>query len=186
MLFSNPRKLLSEAAADMLDPKESKEVKDVVDELEDVLTNNVEEVPEKDKLTNGGIPVTNEAVSMMESVTSAGTRYMLRMEDLCAVMESEGEAAAEEAAAEGTPPTPEEVENCTPPAGDVIKDIADKNGVDPDQVTVVIKSESMRCIARGALLEQKYGTLAENAKACNKALKVVKQLKEAGVKIALC
>ena len=186
MFYKNPRKLLSEAAADMLDPKESKEVKDVVDELEDILTNNVEEVPEKDKLTNGGIPVTNESVSMLESVTEAGTRYMLRFEDLCSVMESEAEVAAEENAEEGTAPTPEDVEAATPEPKDVIADIAEKNGVEPDQVTVVIKAESMRCIARGALLEANAGKCAENTKACKKAKKILEQCKEAGIHMALC
>lgn len=186
MFYKNPRKLLSEAAADLLDPKESKEVKDVVDKMEDILTNNVEEVPEKDKLTNGGIPVTNESVSMLESVTEAGTRYMLRFEDLCSVMESEAEVAAEEAAEEGTAPTPEEVEAATPEPKDVIADIAEKNGVEPDQVTVVIKAESMRCIARGALLEANAGKCAENTKACKKAKKILEQCKEAGIHMALC
>lgn len=185
MLFSNPRKLLAEAAADMLDPKESKEVKDVVDELEDILTNNVEEVPEKDKLTNGGIPVTTESVALMESAGANGTRYLISFDNLCAVMESEAETAAEEAA-EGAAPTPEEVEAATPEPKDVVTDIAEKNGVDPDQVTIMIKAESMKCIARGALLEAKAGACAENTKAVNKAKKVLTQCKESGLHLALC
>ena len=50
MLFKNPRKLLSEAAStDLLAPEVSEKVKEVIDELEDTLTNNVEEVKEEEE-----------------------------------------------------------------------------------------------------------------------------------------
>ena len=85
MLFKNPRKLLSEAAsADLLDPTVSAEVKDVVDDLEDILTNNIEEVKDEDKTTNG-MPLKVEAVAMMESANPYGkARYLLKIEDLMA------------------------------------------------------------------------------------------------------
>ena len=83
MLFKNPRRLLSEAAsADLLDPAVSDEVKDTVDELEDILTNNVEEVEPEDKTTNGGIPVTTESVSLMQVANPSkynGIKYLVKL-----------------------------------------------------------------------------------------------------------
>ena len=161
MLFKNPAKLLSEAAsADLLDPKVSDEVKDVIDELEDVLTNNIEEVDDKDKTTNGmQMAIQAEAVAMLESAVGYGNaRYLLKIEDLMAVREAEGEAAAAEAMEEpGQAPTPEEVEAAAPDAGNVIEDIAAKNGVEPEQVAVVITAETVRFLAETALLEAKCG-----------------------------
>lgn len=185
MLFKNPKKLLSEAAsADLLDPKVSDEVKDVIDELEDVLTNNIEEVDEKDKTTNG-MPVHAEAVAMMESSVGYGNaRYLLKIEDLMAVREAEGEAAAAEAMEEpGQAPTPEEVEAAAPDAGNVIEDIAAKNGVEPEQVAVVITAETVRFLAETALLEAKCGKDKKDCKAlglARKYKKAAEMVKEAG------
>lgn len=185
MLFKNPKKLLSEAAsADLLDPKVSDEVKDVIEELEDVLTNNIEEVNEKDKTTNG-MPLKAEAVAMMESSVGYGkARYLLKIEDLMAVREAEGEAAAAEAMEEpGQAPSAEEVEAAAPDAGNVIEDIAAKNGVEPEQVAVVITAESVRFLAECALMEAKCGKDKKACKAKEKAedlLKTAKMVKEAG------
>ena len=173
MLFKNPKKLLSEAAsADLLDPKVSDEVKDVIDELEDVLTNNIEEVDEKDKTTNG-MPLKAEAVAMMESAVGYGkARYLLKIEDLIAVREAEGEAAAAEAMEEpGQAPSAEEVEAAAPDAGNVIEDIAAKNGVEPEQVAVVITAESVRFLAETALMEAKCGKDKKDCKALGMARK---------------
>ena len=174
MLFKNPKKLLSEAAsADLLDPKVSDEVKDVIDELEDVLTNNIEEVDEKDKTTNG-MPLKAEAVAMMESAVGYGNaRYLLKIEDLMAVREAEGEAAAAEAMEEpGQAPTPEEVEAAAPDAGNVIEDIAAKNGVEPEQVAVVITAENVKFLAECALMEAKCGKSKKDCNAFEKAKKL--------------
>lgn len=185
MLFKNPKKLLSEAAsADLLDPKVSDEVKDVIDELEDVLTNNIEEVDEKDKTTNG-MPLKAEAVAMMESAVGYGkARYLLKIEDLIAVREAEGEAAAAEAMEEpGQAPSAEEVEAAAPDAGNVIEDIAAKNGVEPEQVAVVITAESVRFLAETALMEAKCGKDKKDCKALGMARKYKKaaeMVKEAG------
>ena len=94
MLFKNPRRLLSESAtADLLNPEVSDEVKDVIVDLEKDLTNNVEEVKEEDKTTNGGIPVTTESVAIMESSSVYGkAKYLVTLESVMAVMESEAEA----------------------------------------------------------------------------------------------
>ena len=111
MLFNNPRKLLSEAAtADLLNPEVSDEVKEVINDLEDTLTNNVEEVEDSDKTTNGGIPVTTEAVSIMESSVGYGTaKYLVALENVIAIKEAEGEeAAAEKMEEPGQAPSAEE------------------------------------------------------------------------------
>ena len=186
MLFSNPRRLLSEAAsADMLNPEVSEEVKDVIQDLEDTLTNNVEEVKDGDKTTNGGIPVTTESVAMMESANTYGrARYLVSLESVIAVMESEGEKEAEEAMEEpGKAPTEEEIEGHEPDACDVIKKIADNNGVDEDQVAVVITAENVRFLAETALLEAKCGK--KGGKGCKKVKKVAKALDQLKGKVNL-
>lgn len=185
MLFKNPKKLLSEAAsADLLNPEVSDEVKEVLDDLEDVLTNNIEEVDEKDKTTNGGIPVVSESVALMESAVSYGNaKYLIKFEDLRAVMESEAEAAAEAEAEPGEAPTPEAVEAAMPEPENVIDDIAAKNGVEPEQVAVVITAESFMRTARAALLEAKAGSeCVENTEECKKNVALAKKLKEKGIK----
>lgn len=181
MLFKNPRKLLSEAAsADLLAPEVSEEVKEVIDELEDTLTNNVEEVKEEDKTTNGGIPVTTEAVAIMESAGNYDrARYLVKLEDVIAIKETEGEAAAAAAVEEpGTAPTEEECEKAEPDAANVVEDIAAKNGVDPEQVAVVITAENVQFLAETALLEAKAGKKGgKGAKKLAKLGKAVDQLK---------
>lgn len=175
MLFSNPRKLLSEAAsADLLNPEVSEEVKDVINDLEDTLTNNVEAVKDEDKTTNGGIPVVAEAVNIMESVTQYGNaRYLVALETVIAIKETEGEKAAEETMEEpGEAPSEEKCADCEPNAVNVVEDIAEKNGVEPGQVAVVISSENVRFLAETALLEAKAGKTGKQAKAAKRLKKV--------------
>lgn len=181
MLFSNPRKILSEsAAADLLNPEVSEEVKDVINDLEDTLTNNVEEVDEKDKTTNGGIPVVAEAVALMETA-GAGydrARYLVTLEDVISIQETEGEKAAAEAVEEpGAAPTPEECEKCEPSADNVVEDIAQKNGVEPEQVAVVITAENVKFLAETALLEAKAGKPGKAAKKLKKVKAATEQLR---------
>ena len=192
MLFRSPRKLLSEAAAaDFLDPAVSGEVKDVVEDLNDTLTNNVEEVKEEDKTTNGGIPTTVESASMLESERGYGrARYLLKLEDVMAIQETEGEAAAEaeaqaEAPAGETPaaPTPAECEAHEPEACDVVEKIAANNGVDPDQVAVVITSESVTSLMEHAILESKAGRDIKTARKLGKINETIKNLKNNGIKV---
>ena len=191
MLFStHPRKLLSEAAAaDLLDPKVSDEVKEVIDDMEDILTNNIEEVKDADKTTNGGVPVVAEAVAVLESATAYGekAKYLVTLESVIAVMENEGEKiAAEESETPGEAPAPEEAEAHEPHAANVIEDIAARNGVEADQVAVVISTENFRFLAEMAILEAKCGKAPEDcaaAKKLGKARKVAKELQAADVKL---
>lgn len=188
MLFANPRKILSEsAAADLLNPEVSEEVKDVINDLEDTLTNNVEEVDEKDKTTNGGIPVVAEAVALMESVKGYDrARYLITLEDVIAIKETEGEKAAEEnVEAPGEAPSAEECEKCEPDAANVVEDIAQKNGVDPEQVAVVITAENVKFLAETALLEAKAGKSGKDAKAAKKLKKVKKATEELRGKVKM-
>lgn len=186
MLFArSPRSILSEAAsADLLNPEVSDEVKDVVDDLEDILTNNIEEVKDGDKTTNGGIPVTTESVSIMESGYGYGdARYLVRLEDVMAIKEAEGEEAAAEMKEPGEAPTPEEVDAAAPDAGNVIEDIANKNGVEPEQVAVVITAESLRLAAQNAIMESKCGYGNDNALGLARKVQCIKELKNKGVKV---
>lgn len=188
MLFANPRKILSEsAAADLLNPEVSEEVKDVINDLEDTLTNNVEEVDEKDKTTNGGIPVVAEAVALMESVKGYDrARYLITLEDVIAIKETEGEKAAEEnVEVPGEAPSVEECEKCEPDASNVVEDIAQKNGVDPEQVAVVITAENVKFLAETALLEAKAGKSGKDAKAAKKLKKVKKATEELRGKVKM-
>ena len=182
MLFSNPRNI-SEAAAteEVLNPENTPEVKDVVKELEEDLADIELEVSDKDKKADGDLMVTKESVALMESASTYGNaKYLLRFEDLRAVMESEAEMAAEAEVEAGEAPTPEQVEEHMPEPQNVIDDIAEKNGVEPEQVAVVITAESMRMIARGALLEAKCGQDAECTKKLKHTAKIVRAMKEAG------
>lgn len=193
MFFSkNPRSILSEAAtADMLNPEVSEEVKDTIDELEDTLTNNVEEVKDSDKTTNGGIPVTTEGVAVLESAYSDSRgrkQYYVRLEDVIAIKEAEGEEEAKADMEEpGEAPSEEQVEEHEPDASDVIEKIADANGVDEDQVTVVISSESVSMLCDAALLEAKAGRCGKKArhtKKLKKTKEAIDELKDGKIKLA--
>ncbi len=184
MFFSNPRSILSEAAATDLLEVEG-EVKDVVDELQDDL-DDIEIVKPEDMTTNGGIPVVSEAVSLMRSSNDYnGARYLVSLESVMAVMESEGEKAAEEdmdteEVEAGEAPTPEDVEEHEPHPANVVEDIAARNGVDPEEVAVVISSEAVAMLAEHALLEAKVDRKGKNAKGTkkmNKVKKVIDDLK---------
>lgn len=188
MLFSNPRSILSEAAsADLLNPEVSEEVKDTISELEDDLTNNVEEVDEKDKTTNGGIPVVAEAVSLLESSTSGydGARYIVTLEDVMAVQEAEGEKNAEAMEEPGKAPSEEKCEEAEPDAVNVVEDIAEKNGVEPEQVAVVITAENVRFLSQTAILESKCGKSGKDAQATKKLKKTKKTVDQLKGKVKL-
>lgn len=158
MFMSNPYKLLSEAATqDLMDPATSKEVKDVVDELEDDLTNNVEEVKPDDMVTNGGVPVTTAESALL--VESNG-RYFISMEAVIAIAEDE--------AAEATGDVEPEADAVADKAEDVIEQIADANGVDKDDITIVINGESAAFVMEAAINESK-ATKGKGKKAVRKA-----------------
>lgn len=162
MLLAKPHKFLSEAATqDLMDPKTSPEVKDTVEELEDVLTNNVEEVKPSEMVSNGGIPVVS-AESALLAVSESTRSYMVAMETVLAI--AEAEAAEESEDPVTADPAPEEIAAKVP---DVIEQIANNNGVDKEDITVVINAESANYIIECALNESKCGK--KNGKAAKKA-----------------
>ena len=179
MLFStHPRKLLSEAAAaDLLDPKVSDEVKEVIDNLEDVLVDkNIEEVKDENKTSNGGIPTVTDAVPVMqtESAIAGKNEYLVTIESVLALMETEGEKLAAEAeeVEPGEAPTPEAVEANKPHTANIIEDIANANGVAPEDISITISQEAVKYYAEMAILEAKAGKTTAN----NKSLKKLKDI----------
>lgn len=144
-IAGKPYKYLSEAAtADLMDPGTSEEVKDTIEELQDDLTNNVEEVPADDMVTNGGVPITTaESAVLCESSTG---KYYVSMEAVMRICEDEAEAAVE------GDPTPDDVAD---QADNVIDQIANANGIDPEDVTVVISAEEMTYMCECAINESK-------------------------------
>jgi hypothetical protein len=146
MLLANPYSFLSEAATqDLMDPATSKEVKDTVDDLEDTLTNNVEEIKPDDMVTNGGVPVTTEESAVL--IEAAGG-YFLAMEAVISICEDK---AAEDLPADETP-TPDAVAD---QADGVVEQIANANGVDKDDITIVINADEAAYICECAINESK-------------------------------
>lgn len=162
LLGANPYKFLSEAATqDLMDPATSPEVKDTIDDLQDTLTNNVEEVKPDDMVTNGGVPVTTaESAILIE----ANGEYFLSMEAVLAICEDE---AAEDA-------TEDEVADSAP---DVVEQIAQANGVDKDDITVVINADECAYICECAINESKASKGKKKGKAARKASILAKAAK---------
>ena len=173
MLYGDPYKFLSEAAsADLLDPQVSEEVKDVVEELEDELTTNVEEVPAEDKEDN-------HAVLSAEELKETATLYRLSegkvgfdIRDLLRICEAEEEAAAEAG------------ETAEVDAGEVAADVAEKNDVEVDDLVIVAPADVAAEIIESAILEAKCGRKGKAAKKANGLLDAVKNLKKKGIKVA--
>lgn len=177
LLGVNPYKFLSEAAVqDLMDPATSEEVKSTVDELEDTLTNNVEEVKPDDMVTNGGVPVTTAENAVL--VESYG-HYFLAMEAVLAICEDEANAeAAEDGADEATP------DQVAGKAPDVVEQIAQANGVDKDDVTVVINADECAYICECAINESK-ASKGKKKKAVRKAKILAKAAKALEGKVKL-
>ena len=145
MLLGKPYRFLSEAATqDLMDPATSEEVKDTVEELEDVLTNNVEEVKPSDMVTNGGVPVTTAESAVLVEGTNGG--YYVAIEAVISICEDEVEAEGGD---------PEQADAVAEKAPDVIEQIAQANGVEAEDITVVINAESALFICESAINESK-------------------------------
>lgn len=173
MLLGNPYKFLDEAAtADLLDPAVSDEAKDVVTDLQDDLTNNIEEVKPDDMVTNGGVPVTtSESAVLVESTHNRG-KYYVAMEAVMAICEDEAEQQT------GDPePEPEEIGD---QANNVVDQIAADNGVDPEDVTVIISAEECAYICECVINEAKCskGKKSKKKKAMRKA-KIIDKIAKA-------
>lgn len=169
---ANPYSLLSEAAtADLLAPDVSEEAKDVIDDLETALTNNIEEVKPEDKSTNGGIPITTESVPVYKMQRPGRFKYLVEMTDIMRLCE---DAATDDGSGDPVPAD----------AGEVAEDIADKNDIDGSDVAIVINVEETALMLENVLLEAKAKSKSKkNLKKANKLSNAVKQLKAKGFKI---
>ena len=168
MLYGDPHKILSEAAsADLLDPEVDQEVKDVVEELQDDLTTNVEEVPAEDKLTNNAVLSTDE---LKEACTlwEGNGRYFMDIRDLMRICEAEEEETGEPA-----------------DAGEVAADVAETNDVNTDDLVIVAPADVASEMIEAALNESKAGKKGGKAKKKAKGLSdALKSLKKKGISIA--
>lgn len=168
MLFGNPNKILSEAAStDLLDPEVDQEVKDVVEELQDDLTTNVEEVPAEDKETNNAV-LSPEELKECCTLWEGNGRYYADIRDIMRICEAEEEETGEPA-----------------DAGEVAADVAETNDVDTDDLVVVAPADVAAEMIESALNESKAGK--KNGKAAKKVKDLsdaLKSLKKKGISIA--
>jgi len=171
MLFGSNsyRGFFESATADLLDPDVSGEVKDVVEDLEDALTNNVPEVAPEEKETNGATELlapTKESCILYEG---ANGQLMLNVFDLMRICEAE---EAETGAA--------------PNAADVAADVADANGASEDDLVIVAPLDTAKELVEACIMEAKCGKSgkkAKNKKKANGLAKAIKSLKKRGFKV---
>ena len=163
MLYGRMNGILSEAAsADLLDPEVDQEVKDVVADLEDELTTNVEEVPAADKDSNNAVLSPEELKEMCTLWEGSNNCIYMDMNDLMRICEAEGDDAD---------------------AGEVAEDVANANEVDSDNLVIVADEETAKDLIECALLEAKAGRKGKNVKKAKGLTKALKQLKAKGIKI---
>lgn len=169
MLYGDSYKILSEAAsADLLDPEVDQEVKDVVEELEDVLTTNVEEVPADDKVSNNAVLDPAELKECCTIWESGDGRYFADIRDIIRICEAEEDETGEPA-----------------DAGEVATDVAAANDVDADDLVIVAPADVAAEIIEAAINESKAGKKCGKAKKKAKGLTdAIKDIKEKGIKIA--
>jgi len=167
MLFTYGRKIISEtAAADLMDPEVSTEVKDVVNDLEDVLTTNVEEVPAEDKETNNAV-LTAEACTVFEASLGGG-KYAVDVRDIIRICEAE-----------------EEETGTAPDAAQVADDVAAANDVPKDELVIVCPADTAEEIVTNAVQEAKCGKKGKCFKKAKGLGDAIKSLKAAGKKIVV-
>lgn len=167
MVYGKPSKILTEAAsADLLDPAVDQDVKDVVEELQDDLTTNVEEVPAGDKETNNAILSPDELKESCMLWENGGRVYM-DIRDLMRICEAEEEETGEDV-----------------DAGEVATDVAATNDVDTDDLVIVAPADVAQEMIENALLEAKAGRKGKAKKKASKFSKAIKDLKDKGIKIA--
>lgn len=137
------------------------EVKDTVKELEDDLTNNVPTV-DAPEVSNGdiqdaGVDATAESAVLYKVPGSRRPKYLVKMDDVLRIQE--GAAKEEAGESEDTAPAESEAEpaECTTQAGDVVEQIADANGVDKEDITVVIQAKECAILSQAAICESAAG-----------------------------
>ena len=169
MLYGESYKILSEAAsADLLDPEVDQEVKDVVEDLEDTLTTNVEEVPADDKLSNNAVLSPEDLKECCTLWESGDGRYFADIRDIIRICEAEEEETGEPA-----------------DAGEVAADVAETNDVNTDDLVILAPTDVASEMIENALNESKAGKKGGKAKKKAKGLAdAIKDLKEKGIKVA--
>ena len=169
MLYSESYKILSEAAStDLLDPEVDQEVKDVVEELEDVLTTNVEEVPAEDKVSNNAVLSPEDLKECCTIWESGDGRYFADIRDIIRICEAEEEETGEPA-----------------DAGEVASDVAASNDVNADDLVIVAPADVAAEIIEAAINESKAGKKGGKAKKKIKGLTdAIKDIKDKGIKVA--
>lgn len=169
MLYGESYKILSEAAStDLLDPEVDQEVKDVVEDLEDTLTTNVEEVPADDKLSNNAVLSPEDLKECCTLWESGDGRYFADIRDIIRICEAEEEETGEPA-----------------DAGEVAADVAETNDVNTDDLVIVAPADVASEMIENALNESKAGKKGGKAKKKAKGLAdAIKDLKEKGIKVA--
>ena len=173
MLYGNKaRDLLYEAAsAEFLDPEVSPEVKDTVQDIQDILSTdgNIETVDADEKRTNGvdlspeGVEMTSESCPIYRIGKST---YGVDIRDIMRICE----AAADD---EGEPAD----------AADVAADVADQNNVDASDLVIVAPADVAEEIIEACLYEAKCGKKGKAAKKANKMKKALSELKDKGFNI---
>ena len=154
MLYGESYKILSEAAStDLLDPEVDQEVKDVVKDLEDTLTTNVEEVPAEDKLSNNAVLSPEDLKEACMLWESGDGRYFVDIRDIMRICEAEEEETGEPA-----------------DAGEVAADVAASNDVNTDDLVVVAPADVAAEMIENALNESKAGKKGGKAKKKAKGL----------------
>lgn len=169
MLFNYGNYILSESAsADLLDPEVDSDVKDVVKELEDELTTNIEEVPAKDKETNGATELLKPTAESCMLYEAGSGKYFCNIMDIVRICEAE-----------------EEETGTMPDAGEVAADAAEANGHSEDDLVIVAPLDTARELVENCINEAKAGKKkGKNKKKANILSKAIKDIKKKGIKIA--
>lgn len=155
------------ASADMLDVEVDSDVKEVVEELEDDLTTNVDLVDGEDMETNNAV-LTAESCIVFEASIGSG-KYAVDIRDIMRICEAE-----------------EEMTGDAPDAGEVAGDVAAANDVDSDDLVIVAPAEVAAEIIESALNESKAGKPAGKAKKkLDDMAKAIKDIKNKGIKISV-
>lgn len=163
MLYANrAHNLLTEAAAaEFLDPDVSEETKEVIEDIQDDLTNNIDTVDDDEKETNNAV-LTAESCPVFES----NGRYLVDIRDIMRICEAEEEVTGVEA-----------------DAGEVASDVAAENDVDENDLVIVAPVDVAQEIVEACLYEAKCGKSGKSKKKAKGLQKALADLKSKGIKV---
>lgn len=162
--------LFESASADLLDPDVDSDVKDVVEELEDDLTTNVQEVPAEEKESNGATELLKPTSESCMIYEAGHGKFYCNIFDIMRICEAE-----------------EAETGVAPDAGDVAADVADANGQSEDDLVIVAPLDTAKELVEACINESKCGKKGGKAKSKKKIKslsKAIKQIKDKGMKIA--